>query len=139
MKIQTISFELAKKLDSLGVKQDSWLAYWEISSEIIDRLGWQESHCHKAIKTNRLYLHAYMLEEILGMLPHYSLCICKSLCNGSCESMQEKGTLNKTTISFRLEYGGKIEVSHKNPVEAAGKLLKVCIEEGYVKIEKENN
>ena len=132
--MQTTSYKLSKKLQKLGVKQESYF-YWQLDKEqqaLITAKEMNISYTDTLIK-NEIF-SAFTLDEILEMLPSilygiYSEEIIKhahfdlSLIKGS--SGYQFLYINK---NFILE-----EFTNPNPAEAAGQLLAWCIENGYVK------
>lgn len=124
MTMKTISFELAKRLNELGVRKLAYFEWLHLNERGIETIELIKRGQGDYLWNSRVanYL-AYTLDEILEMLPHYSL---QKGCFGSTEVQ------NKTKISFRLDYDGRIEILDEHVAEAAGELLAWCIENKHV-------
>lgn len=144
--MQTISFETAQKLQELGVKKESYMAFLidECSgiegSEPYDLLPYDRVPQIGDHKTWR----AYTLDEILGMLPHslkdeneipFFLAIEKRYFAAS--KFYDIGYFEgfDSLSSDARESGCIIKITNRNAAEAAAQLLMWCIENNHLKPE----
>lgn len=111
--MQTIDFELAKWLKEHGIKQGRDFYY--INNKYV---VWDPEH-EDAICS------AFTLCEILEMLPTFL-------------PDDRRFVFYRGVNDYCSYYDGQCvnEFRHKNPAQAAGLLLKWCIENGYVKPEE---
>jgi hypothetical protein len=122
--MQTISCELAKRLDKLGVKRNSSFLHG-IDGDILSKRTMCSINKYFSATPDNLY-PAYTLDEVLEMLPEsiedeFALEVDK---NSKIYYFYYLNPLDKTAIYFDT-----------NPAEAAGYLLVWCIESGHVKAE----
>jgi hypothetical protein len=115
---KTISYKLAKELKDLGVKQESEL--YQLPDRIIS---------YDLLDQYPTDLSAFMLDEILDMLPEissYTLTVKRgnALQNKNLYYCLYRGTSGTGALYAEM---------HKNPAEAAGLLLKWCVENGHIK------
>ena len=137
MPIQTISFELAHDLKNLGIIQNAYFKWYKTISTV-------KTLDVKKYLTNLFYIKgtradAFTLCEILGMLPDYI-----DVKNVPAEEAIFRLSFFKNSdnklyyfyfASCQIKYKNISECSSQNPAEAAGQLLKWCIENNYVKVE----
>lgn len=141
---QTTSFELSKELNKLQKinyrDADSYL-YWvtDEESDSYSLLTFDEINVwHDSLK--RPIYPAYALSEILEMLSWEILCIIGEKDCGytrpiiDCKLDFFKDLTNNGN-AYTFSYKGAVsEFTHQNPAEAAGMLLKWCIENEYIKM-----
>jgi hypothetical protein len=136
---QTISFELAKELEKLGIKQDSYF-YWLIlpvynTPELLTYKEYKNS----IYETDKCELcPAYQLHEILEMLPQHITYKkdCEAFfdlykCGSNTDYLYE---INYSDIDNNILNVTDKDFEEENPAEAAGNLLLWCIENKYIKI-----
>jgi hypothetical protein len=155
--MQTTSFELSKKLKEVGIKFSCPTYYWcyyigqihlfrnSINSSdnaydpISNVLYITERHQIRPEKEEGIV--AYTLDEILEMLPSY-IDIKNAPAEEAIFRLSFFKDIDKKLYCFyfascQIKYKNMGEYSNRNPAEAAGQLLIWCIENGYVKVDKD--
>lgn len=138
--MQTISVELAKKLKEMELIRPaffSWVHNYFPGSKIYGQfvLTYLADPAHTATYP------AYSLDEILEYLPKCIPIKHKVDCFFRLHLLEEWGVRKEYYIEYyQPSYEGDVVMitrRNKNAAEAAGELLLWCIENGYIKTEKE--